>query len=640
MTAGGRKRLAQSPAPALTEADRDALERLGIDRWLLEAAGIRRVTTSQARDDCGIRYKSDRLAGLWFPNFDPVTGRVRGGRVRRDHPDVENGQPKTKYVASMDRHRLYFPPGAAPLLEDRAVSVVVVEAEKSVLAIVSAAARASRRVLAIDLGGCGNWKGTIGTTIDAGGARVPEKGPNADLDRVSWRDRDVVLLADANAAANDNVRIAYQQLKAELAGRGAKVRIAVVPREDDVNGPDDYIGRHGDAAAFALIDSASASRTPHWLPIIVRLADVRPESVTWLWPRRVAAGKLALLVGDPGLGKSWITLDVAARVSSGGEWPDGGVAIDGDVVLLSAEDGLADTIRPRLDALGANVKRIHHLAVLRAGDSERGVQLADIAALEQAIHHTGARLLVIDPMSAYHGSTDSHRDAEVRGLMAPLALVAERTGVAILGVMHLAKGAQRPAIYRAVGSIAFAAAARIVLAVAADPERDDRRIMAPIKSNLSTPPAALAYMLTDGGLTWLADPVSDVDINALLAGPWQNGEDRRQADAWLRELLRDGEMQSRQIEEAASDAGIPRRTLFRAKARLHIDAVRIGGVGAGGQWYWRLPKSATKGASDDEVALLGADPVNTAEKQRSDAKSATSDGVAPLAALLGGGLPA
>jgi uncharacterized protein YbjT (DUF2867 family) len=169
-----------------------------------------------------------------------------------------------------------------------------------------------------------------------------------------------------------------------------------------------------------------------------------------------------------------------------------------NVILLSAEDGVADTIRPRLDALGADVARIHHLAVLRAGEHERAIQLADTAALEWAIRETGARLMVIDPIAAYLGSTDAHRDAEVRGLMAPLAALAERTNAAILGLMHLAKSTQRPAIYRAVGSIAFAAAARIVLAVAADPERDDRRIMAPIKSNLAAAPPALAYTLSDG----------------------------------------------------------------------------------------------------------------------------------------------
>ncbi len=120
------------------------------------------------------------------------------------------------------------------------------------------------------------------------------------------------------------------------------------------------------------------------------------------------------------------------------------------------------------------------------------MQLADTAAIELAIRERAARLVIIDPLAAYLGSTDSHCDAEVRGLLAPLAALAERTDAAVLGVMHLAKSSQRPAIYRAIGSIAFAAAARIVLAVAADPDRDDRRIMMPVKSNLAAASEALA----------------------------------------------------------------------------------------------------------------------------------------------------
>ena len=319
----------------------------------------------------------------------------------------------------------------------------------------------------------------------------------------------------------------------------------------------------------------SARATIGVRPVLIRLEDVRPEAVTWLWPGRLAAGKIALLVGDPGLGKSWITLDLAARISAGRAMPDGGAAVDaGNVVLLSAEDGLADTIRPRLDALGADVARIRHLAGLRAGERERAVQLADTAAIECAIRETDARLLVIDPIAAYVGSTDSHRDADVRGLMAPLAALAERTDVAIHGVMHLAKSTQRPAIYRAVGSIAFAAAARLVLAVACDPERDGRRILAPIKSNLAVPPAALAYALGDNRLVWEAEPVSDVDIDALLAGPALDRQERREAEAWLRDLLAEGPMRSREIYAAARDAALAWRTLERAKHRLGVEADR------------------------------------------------------------------
>ncbi len=271
--------------------------------------------------------------------------------------------------------------------------------------------------------------------------------------------------------------------------------------------------------------------------------------------------------------------------------PDDASAVPpGDVILLSAEDGLADTIRPRLDALGADVARIHHLAVLRAGDVERAVQLTDVAALEWAIRETGARLMVIDPIAAYLGSTDAHRDAEVRGLMAPLAALAERTNAAILGLMHLAKSTQRPAIYRAVGSIAFAAAARTVLAVAADPDRDDRRIMAAVKSNLAASPAALAYTLSEGRLVWASHPVSQVDVDALLSGPVPDRQERRAADEWLRDRLAEGPALVRDIQAAARASGLVWRTVERAKTRLGVRAALLG-YGPTGRWRWRLPEA-------------------------------------------------
>jgi hypothetical protein len=381
---------------------------------------------------------------------------------------------------------------------------------------------------------------------------------------------------------------------------------------------------------FIPVDAASLP--PHDIsvprPVLVRLADVQPEPLTWIWPGRLAAGKLALLVGDPGLGKSWISLDVAARLSAGLAWPDGGSAPAGPVLLLSAEDGLADTIRPRLDALGADVTQVHHLAVLRTAERERAVQLTDVAALERAIRETHARLMIIDPTSAYLGSTDSHRDAEVRGLMAPLAALAERTGAAILGIMHLAKDRQQPAIYRAVGSIAFAAAARLVLAVAADPDREGRRIVAPVKSNLSTAPAALAYSLATGRLVWELAPVADADVDVLLAGPALSRQERGDVEAWLSDLLADGPMRARIVHVAAREAGFVWRTVERAKHRLGIEATRVGGVAADGQWWWRLPPAKTdtpsgKTDTDLDVSVLAPTTATSPEKPGTAPKADT-----------------
>ncbi len=268
-----------SDTNALRPADVEGFARLGIPRELLDGSGVRRVTHHEARDVCGIRYKSEHLEGIAFPNIDPEHAHVRGGRVRRDHPDLgTDGKPLAKYVGPPDRHYLYFAPGAVSLLADPSVSVALVEAEKSVLALTAGAARVNRPLLVIGTGGCWGWKGTIGKTTDATGARVDEKGPLPDLARVTWSGRDVVILFDANAATNPKVLRARRDLGRELERRGARVRTANLPVEADVNGPDDYIGQHGDAALFALFDAAPCSEWPKPEPIQSELPPVEAFS--------------------------------------------------------------------------------------------------------------------------------------------------------------------------------------------------------------------------------------------------------------------------------------------------------------------------------------------------------------------------
>ena len=161
---------------------------------------------------------------------------------------------------------------------------------------------------------------------------------------------------------------------------------------------------------------------------IIPLKDVNPKEVTWLWPRRIPLGKLTVAAGDPGLGKSFMTLDITARVSHGGPWPDGGNALQGNVLLISAEDGLEDTIRPRLDLLGANLSRIHAIStVVREGDKEVTFSLVDhLTELEAAVLEHQACLLVLDPILAFTGrKVDTYKSSDVRAVLAPLAAMAQ-----------------------------------------------------------------------------------------------------------------------------------------------------------------------------------------------------------------------
>lgn len=239
----------------LTTADVELHARIGVPSDLLEVAQVRRVTDAEARGLLGVQWRGD-MAGIVYPHIHPVSGRPVGYRVRRDHPEIEGGKPKAKYLSSVDRAHLFFPPGAGALLTDTSVAIVVVEAEKSALAITAAATRAGRRLLPIGIGGAWGWKGRIGRVTSSTGTRVDEHGPSPDLDLATWPDRDVAILLDGDATTNHSVGAARRALVAELTRRGARVRIADVPVEADVNGPDDYFAAHGDAAFWALVDGA------------------------------------------------------------------------------------------------------------------------------------------------------------------------------------------------------------------------------------------------------------------------------------------------------------------------------------------------------------------------------------------------
>jgi hypothetical protein len=241
----------------LRPSDLASFERFGIPAELLTAAGVHRVTDQQARDEYGIRYKSAHLEGIVFPYLDPASEQVAAYRLRRDNPELESdGRPIAKYVSSSDRRRFYFPPRSGALLRDAAIPIVFVEAEKSVLAIAAAANRDDRQLLPLGTGGCWGWRGVTGKHTDASGTRVDQKGPLPDFDRIDWKGRDVIIGFDSNTKTNPKVQAARRALAKELGGRGARVRIMDLPAEEGVNGPDDYIAKHGDKQLLGLVDRA------------------------------------------------------------------------------------------------------------------------------------------------------------------------------------------------------------------------------------------------------------------------------------------------------------------------------------------------------------------------------------------------
>lgn len=375
-------------------------------------------------------------------------------------------------------------------------------------------------------------------------------------------------------------------------------------------------------------------------PVILRLSDVKPEPVAWLWPGRFALGKLTLIAGDPGLGKSFLTLDMASRVSTGAGWPDrrGERVTPGGVVLLSAEDAIADTIRPRLDAAGADVSRIVALEAIRSvGDNGRELARAfdlsrDLPALETAIRSVegagGCRLVVIDPVTAYLGGVDSHKNAEIRGLLAPLGAIAERHRVAVVAVTHLNKSGGGPAIYRAMGSLAFAAAARAAWAVSKDKDDPRRRLLLPIKNNIAPDTGGLAYRIeplgVDGcpAVAWEPDPVN-VSADDALAGDRDEGGGRTERDdaaEWLAVLLAHGPRPARDVEHDARDAGCSIATVRRAKAAIGVVSRK---PAFGGPWEWTLP------AEDAQPPKMLTEDAHTPASEHLGEKHAEIDGKPP-----------
>ncbi len=342
--------------------------------------------------------------------------------------------------------------------------------------------------------------------------------------------------------------------------------------------------------------------------------------IRWLWPGRIARGKVTLIAGHPGLGKSQLTLNLAAVVSTGGRWPaDGKRSERGSVVILSAEDDVGDTIKPRLEAAGADVTRCHVVDAVRDVDGAGAIYLrafslaADVARLEALLAELGDVALVgIDPLTAYLGDADSHKNAEVRGLLAPLSEMAARRGVAVVCVSHLNKGGSSEALLRVSGSLGFVAAARAAFIVTKDADNPARRLFLPLKNNLSSDETGLAFavepcQLASGietsRILWESAPVT-VTADDAMAPVEATAERTEIADAsdWLRDLLATGPVEAREVLRLAGQQGFNARMAQRARQRIGA-TTRREGFGKGSRVLWSIPID-DKSSIDDTTEML------------------------------------
>ncbi|MEI8213609.1 MAG: bifunctional DNA primase/polymerase [Planctomycetota bacterium] len=321
--------------------------------------------------------------------------------------------------------------------------------------------------------------------------------------------------------------------------------------------------------------------------------SIEAKPVEWLWEGRLALGKITLLTGDGGVGKSMLTCDLAARISQGSDLPGGGVAPIGDTFFIGSEDGAEDTVRPRLDAAGADVDRVH----LIQGPKPKGEEIAGPIDLSRHVHkldrllsqHPEARLLIVDPIMDYLGpETNSDKATDVRRVLSPLRSLAEKHHVAIIAMNHLNKAGRGPKS-RSLGSGAFVQVARIELRVVEDPDNPNRRLLLPVKNNLAAAPG-LAYRIESGsngaGFAIWEEGTVDISIGEVEAdGAGQDRSAINEAIEWLEGFLSDGPVKASEAFAHARKYGIAEATLKRAKKRLRVSSIQ-----RDRSHWWQLPE--------------------------------------------------
>jgi hypothetical protein len=344
------------------------------------------------------------------------------------------------------------------------------------------------------------------------------------------------------------------------------------------------------------------------------VSQLAARPLAWLWPGRLALGKLAILDGDPGLGKSLVTLDLCARLSTGQPFPDGSPGPEASgAIVLNGEDGAEDTIRPRLQALGADLERVFvpHCAQDEAGGPLRFPAHADV--LDEALTRTRARLVVIDPIVAFlEPSIFDSSDQSVRRALFPLARLADKHACAVLLVRHLNKRGGSRSVYRGGGSIGYLGACRSGWLIARDPLQPERCVLAQVKNNLAPAQPSLAYRVTphEPGpptLSWVGPTAWTAD--QLLAGSagTVHATQRDRAHDFLTTFLADGPRTSREVWAAAREQDLSERTLERAKHELAVRSVRVC-VGGKRLSYWLLPGQALPDTVPPEDSPLDLEP--------------------------------
>ena len=313
---------------------------------------------------------------------------------------------------------------------------------------------------------------------------------------------------------------------------------------------------------------------------MIRMSEVQSQEIEWLWYPFISYGKLTIIQGDPGDGKTTMVLNLAAKLSKG-EALDENMKVTEpvNVIYQTAEDGLADTVKPRLELAGADCERI-----IVIDESDKSLSMVD-ERLEEAIVRTGARLLILDPIQAYlGGGMDMNRANEARDMTKKLGALAEKTKCAIILIGHMNKASGNKAAYRGMGSIDFFAVARSVLLVGRVEGESNTRAVVQIKNNLAAFGHPKAFALSEDGFKWLGD--YEITVDEVLGGITPKANKMEQAKQMLRELAEtQSAVLSNEIFDRANELGISKRTLENAKKELGVQTRKINNA-----WYWELDK--------------------------------------------------
>lgn len=433
---------------------------------------------------------------------------------------------------------------------DPAETVYIVEGEKDADRLASLGLIATTSV-----GGAGKWRPEYAEPLHG---------------------RRVVILPDNDDPGRDHAADVARSTG------GTIVNLPGLPPKGDVS---DWLDAGGTVDELRRLTTANSR--------YVTLASVTPRAVEWLWQGYIPLGKVTIIDGDPGLGKSTLVLDVAARGSRGLPSPTGTPLPTFDTLLVTGEDDPADTIRPRLDVAGGDPARVHILTDLTLPDE------AD--RLAEVIDRTGATLVVIDPLAAHTAErVKTSVDNSVRRMLQPLAKLAESRHISIVAIRHLNKQAGGDAIYRGGGSIGFTGLARSVLAVGRDPDDEERFVLASVKNNVGRRPPSLAYRLVAAGpydparVEWEGETHHTAE--ALI------GRDREQAAgqgkaAMLAETIRamveanGGEIAARDgyraLEAEGIDTDADKALIYRAREKAGVVTVKSA---MDGGWVWRVAR--------------------------------------------------